>query len=88
MSPFTFTPTSDQTLQPYLVQAGGNLTLEYRPPSSPSRSRNKRVLIIGGGVSGLTTAWVLLDAGFDVVVLAERWAPAAPRITSQIAGAL
>ncbi|KAK0465938.1 FAD dependent oxidoreductase [Desarmillaria tabescens] len=48
----------------------------------------KRVLIVGGGVTGLTTAWVLIDAGYDVTVVSEQWAPATPRITSQIAGAL
>ncbi|KAF9031555.1 FAD dependent oxidoreductase [Hymenopellis radicata] len=48
----------------------------------------KRVLVIGGGVTGFTTAWALLDAGYDVVIISERWADPENRITSQIAGAL
>jgi D-amino-acid oxidase len=43
------------------------------------------VLIIGAGVSGLTTAFCLRRKGFDVTVVAERFAP---RVTSVVAGAL
>lgn len=32
----------------------------------------------------LSTAWVLLDAGYSVTIISERWAPATPPITSQI----
>ncbi len=31
-----------------------------------------------------STAWILLDAGYDVTIVAEQWAPATPRIVSQI----
>ncbi|KAG6547852.1 hypothetical protein Mapa_010671 [Marchantia paleacea] len=55
----------------------------------PRRNQRKRhVLVIGGGVSGLTTAWKLLEANFRVTVLAKDYAPAAPRIVSEVAGAL
>ncbi|KAL1745762.1 hypothetical protein HDZ31DRAFT_81734 [Schizophyllum fasciatum] len=50
-----------------------------------------RILIIGGGIVGLSTAWTLLDSGFKVTVLAKEFATldgSHPRITSQIAGAL
>jgi glycine/D-amino acid oxidase-like deaminating enzyme len=50
------------------------------------------VLIIGGGVSGLLAAWMLLDKGIRVTILAKEWARtwdfSESRITSQIAGAL
>lgn len=46
------------------------------------------ILIIGGGVTGLTTAWELIKNGYTVTVLAKQYAPADPRIVSQIAGAL
>ncbi|KAJ7159376.1 nucleotide-binding domain-containing protein [Mycena crocata] len=46
------------------------------------------VLIIGGGVTGLTTAWVLLDRGYRVTVLSSEWVNSERRLTSQIAGAL
>jgi D-amino-acid oxidase len=44
-----------------------------------------RVLVIGAGVSGLTSALCLARKGFDVTVVAERFAP---RVTSIVAGAL
>ncbi|KAJ7135211.1 nucleotide-binding domain-containing protein [Mycena crocata] len=47
-----------------------------------------RVLIIGGGVTGLTSAWVLLDRGYRVTVLSSDWVNNERRLTSQIAGAL
>ncbi|KAF7724951.1 hypothetical protein EC973_000532 [Apophysomyces ossiformis] len=45
-------------------------------------------LIVGGGVTGLTTAWVLLERGYRVTVIAKEYANEEERITSQIAGAL
>ncbi len=45
----------------------------------------KRVLVIGAGVSGLTTALCLLQKGFQVTVVAEKFAP---DIVSVVAGAL
>jgi D-amino-acid oxidase len=36
-------------------------------PESP------RSLIVGGGVTGLITAWTLLDHGYKVTVLAKEW---------------
>lgn len=44
-----------------------------------------RVLVIGAGVSGLTTSLCLLQHGFKVTVVAEKFAPA---ITSVVAAAL
>src|SRR5947207_8415411 len=44
-----------------------------------------RVLVIGAGVVGLTTALRVRQAGYPVVVAAERFAP---DITSVVAGAL
>jgi D-amino-acid oxidase len=44
-----------------------------------------RVLVIGAGVSGLTSAFCLLRTGLDVTVLADRFAP---QVTSVVAGAL
>ena len=46
------------------------------------------VIIIGGGVTGLTTACELLQRNYDVTVIAERYANQDNRITSQMAGAL
>ncbi|KAK9766611.1 hypothetical protein K7432_004178 [Basidiobolus ranarum] len=49
------------------------------------------VLIIGGGVSGLTTAWALRNSGCKVTVLAKQYArhgAHGEEIVSEIAGAL
>lgn len=45
----------------------------------------RRVLVIGAGVSGLTTALCLRERGFQVTVIADRFAP---QVTSVVAGAL
>ncbi len=44
-----------------------------------------RALVIGGGVSGLTTALLLRRSGFSVTIVAEKLAP---DVTSVVAGAL
>ncbi|KIJ60927.1 hypothetical protein HYDPIDRAFT_97707 [Hydnomerulius pinastri MD-312] len=63
--------------------------LRVRTERSPFFQRtNKRVLVVGGSVTGLTSAWLLLDLGYDVTVISDRYAPATPRVTGQIAGAL
>lgn len=58
--------------------------LKAAVPSSPS------ILVVGGGVIGLITAWVLLDKGYRVTIVAKEWASwgKQQRLTSQIAGAL
>jgi D-amino-acid oxidase len=45
----------------------------------------RRVLVIGAGVSGLTSALCLRRRGYSVTVVAEHFAP---RVTSVVAGAL
>ena len=42
------------------------ICLEPATPFSP------RVLIVGGGVIGLTTAWTLLDKGYHVTIIAKE----------------
>lgn len=59
-------------------------------PVHPPTPYSPRVLVVGGGVTGLITAWTLLDKGYYVTVLAKEWASYGKeqRLTSQIAGAL
>lgn len=59
------------------------------PLNNPASS-SPRILVIGGGVTGLVSAWVLLDQGYHVTILAKDWVSDEPgkRLTSQIAGAL
>lgn len=71
----------------YLSHVNGELAFKYEERTEQP-SRKMRVLVVGGSVTGLTTAWALLDAGYLVTVVSEQWAPATPRITGQIAGAL
>ena len=59
-----------------------------KPPTASS----KHIVVIGGGVSGLMSAWILLDGGHKVTILSDHWAWTKDfhksRLTSQIAGAL
>ncbi|KAL8734096.1 MAG: hypothetical protein Q9181_003316 [Wetmoreana brouardii] len=68
---------------------GENLSLEPFPQQSPDGT-SSTVLIVGGGVTGLINAWVLLDRGYHVTVVSKEWASFTEqqRLTSQIAGAL
>ncbi len=50
-----------------------------------STKNTSRVLIIGAGVSGLTTAYCLAEAGYKVVIISKEFSP---NITSNVAGAL
>ncbi|KZT65247.1 nucleotide-binding domain-containing protein [Daedalea quercina L-15889] len=75
------------SIQVHLASVAGELVLEVGPAPAGDLGAS-RILVIGGGVTGLTTAWVLLDAGYNVTVISERWANPQDRITSQIAGAL
>ena len=56
-----------------------------RPTNRLAVSNGKSVLVIGAGVSGLTSALCLARRGFGVTVVADRFAP---RVTSVVAGAL
>ncbi|KAF8875175.1 nucleotide-binding domain-containing protein [Infundibulicybe gibba] len=78
--------SSSSQPQVYLTHEGTELILNYGPKTHVAPS--SRVLVVGGGVTGFTTAWALLDAGYAVTVVSEKWASLEDRITSQIAGAL
>lgn len=68
---------------------GNDLNTLPKPLLQPTTS-SSCVLIVGGGVTGLTTAWILLDKGYKVIVVSKEWASYGKeqRLTSQIAGAL
>ncbi|KAK1223404.1 hypothetical protein PQX77_013721 [Marasmius sp. AFHP31] len=59
-------------------------------PLNKPTEKSHHVLVVGGGVIGLTTAWSLLDQGYKVTILSKEWASYGKeqRIASQIAGAL
>ena len=70
-----------------------HLGADISPLSSPlfsPHALSKRILVIGGGVTALVTAWILLDKGHHVTILSKEWISfgASGRLTSQIAGAL
>ncbi|KAF9021772.1 FAD dependent oxidoreductase [Hymenopellis radicata] len=77
---FAYTPNF------HLAQTNNELVLERG--QSSATPKNKRVLVVGGGVTGFTTAWALLDAGYKVTLVSDKWADPKDRIASQIAGAL
>ncbi|KAI1298665.1 nucleotide-binding domain-containing protein [Xylaria venustula] len=58
-----------------------------QPLKQPS-SKSPHILVIGGGVVGLVSSWVLLDRGYRVTILSKAWTSDEQRLTSQIAGAL
>ncbi|KAI0418744.1 nucleotide-binding domain-containing protein [Xylaria grammica] len=64
---------------------------DISPLGQPLRrptSKSPHILVIGGGVIGLVSSWVLLDRGYHVTILSKSWASDEQRLTSQIAGAL
>ncbi|MCJ1447685.1 MAG: hypothetical protein MMC23_008196 [Stictis urceolatum] len=71
------------------LKLGEDFSTSPNPVKAPSSSSHN-VLVIGAGVAGLKSAWMLLDAGHNVTILAKEWATftSAQRITSQISGAL
>ncbi|KAJ2995369.1 hypothetical protein NUW58_g1288 [Xylaria curta] len=66
---------------------GKNLSCFGRPLVQPT-NKSPHILVIGGGVTGLVSSWVLLDRGYRVTILSKAWASDEERLTSQIAGAL
>ncbi|KAF7369362.1 FAD dependent oxidoreductase [Mycena venus] len=58
-----------------------------QPLKKPSAA-SPHILVIGSRVTGLTSAWVLLDRGYRVTVLSCEWVNSKHRLTSQTAGAL
>ncbi|MBI4753959.1 MAG: hydrogenase iron-sulfur subunit [Betaproteobacteria bacterium] len=39
------------------------------PAGNPNKAENKRILVVGGGMSGMTAALAAADAGYDVVLV-------------------
>ncbi len=42
------------------------------PQGTPSKAQNKRILVVGGGISGLTAALESANAGYEVVVVEKQ----------------
>ena len=68
---------------------GKDYTTDPHPMIAPSDS-SAHVLVIGGGVTGFSIAWILLDHGYRVTIVSEDWASYAKeqRLCSQVGGAL
>ncbi|KAJ8120132.1 hypothetical protein ONZ43_g3082 [Nemania bipapillata] len=66
---------------------GRDISPSAQPLRRPS-SKSPHILVIGGGVIGLVSSWVLLDRGYRVTILSKAWVSDEQRLTSQIAGAL
>ncbi|KAF7585830.1 hypothetical protein BBP40_010052 [Aspergillus hancockii] len=78
---------SDLSTHEFLI--GDDISAHPDPLNRPLASA-PHILIIGGGVTGLTTAWLLLDRGYYVTVISKEWASygTSQRLTSQVSGAL
>lgn len=64
------------------------LSIKSSPLQAPTED-SFHVLVLGGGVVALTTAWTLLDRGMKVTVLSKEWASEPKsQISSLAAGAL
>ncbi|KAI2610411.1 FAD dependent oxidoreductase [Hypoxylon sp. NC1633] len=64
---------------------------DISPIAQPLRRptpKSPHVLVVGGGVTGLISSWVLLDRGYRVTIVSNAWVSDEQRLTSQIAGAL
>ena len=48
------------------------LSVASKPLKAPD-ANSKHIVVVGAGVSGLMTAWILLDQGYKVTILAEHW---------------
>ncbi|KAG0279745.1 hypothetical protein BGZ95_000344 [Linnemannia exigua] len=95
----TYTNSHSSVIQLEEEQAHSNnftyprmrLSTDDNPDKMPTED-SKHILILGAGVSGLMTAWMLLDKGYRVTIIADDWAWSRDfdksRMTSQIAGAL
>jgi quinone-modifying oxidoreductase, subunit QmoB len=53
----------------YVRMACAELKKMAVPAGNPDRASNKRILVVGGGVSGLTAAIEAADTGYDVLVV-------------------
>ncbi|KAM7212004.1 hypothetical protein V8F06_012633 [Rhypophila decipiens] len=65
------------------------ISFELDPLIKPAPNSN-HILVLGGGVTGLVTSWVLPDQGYNVTIMSKQWASYTKnqRIAFQIAGAL
>ncbi len=69
----------------FLPGSARRVILIAQSRNRPGGGAGRGVLVVGAGVSGLTTALCLRRRGFPVTVVADRFAP---RVTSVVAGAL
>jgi quinone-modifying oxidoreductase subunit QmoB len=56
----------------YVRMACAELKKMKLPQGNPNHANNKRVLVVGGGMSGLTAALEAADAGYEVVVVEKQ----------------
>ncbi|KAJ5274069.1 hypothetical protein N7478_009194 [Penicillium angulare] len=72
-----------------ILQLAEDISVAQTPLRHPSPN-SPHILVIGGGVTGLVTSWLLLDRGYIVTIVSKEWASYGlrQRLTSQISGAL
>jgi D-amino-acid oxidase len=79
----TFSPDASVPLRMWK-----NISPSPVPLWKPAKN-SPHILVVGGGITGLSAAWALLDDGKHVTIISKDWASVAgTRLTSQITGAL
>ena len=53
----------------YVRMACGELKKMKLPGGNPNHGGNKRILVVGGGMSGMTSALEAAEAGYEVVIV-------------------
>lgn len=66
-------PLPERTLEKYDFKSPPvTLSLDQDSPFESPTKHSKHILIVGGGVSGLMTAWILLDKGYRITIISKE----------------
>ncbi len=64
--------TTQEMADDYVRMGCAEIKKMKLPAGAPNKAQNKRILVVGGGISGLTAALESAAAGYEVVVVEKR----------------
>ena len=64
--------TTQEMAQDYVRMGCAELKKMKRPEGNPTVGHNKRILVVGGGISGMTAALEASKTGYDVVLVEKE----------------